>query len=106
MVQDVIEEMGSVCPQFSWGGANYFIVPGSAMFNQPLRSGGFTQMYDFTCLTTVSQFGGPPATTLMKTMLNTGPLTYLGVQYKIENVEILSGATMLRIVCNSLNQNV
>jgi hypothetical protein len=74
------------------------------MMNQPLRAGGFSQIYDLAFSAVVSQFGNQPIATLVQQMLNT-PIVYLGLKYKIEYVHILTGATIITVACNSLNQN-
>lgn len=100
-------EQGGACPVLTWGGNDYKILPGSVMQNKPLREGGFSSAFDFSCLLVASQFftvAIPDVTTLKNALFNS-PFTYLGDSYKFVNVHILSGGTLLRIEANALNQN-
>ena len=103
-LNSLMAEQGDACPTFNWQGTDYKILPGSAMYNQPLRDGGFSQVYDLAFTTTIAQFGNSNPASLKDSMLNT-QFTYLGALYKITNVHILAGATMISIEANSLNQN-
>ena len=91
------------CPQFSWAGKVYTIVPNSVMSRRPLQYGGFTQDADlrFSCL--IAQFG-LSGIVLKNTMLQT-QMGYLGELYKVTSVDILPGGLTAVINCDSLYQN-
>jgi hypothetical protein len=99
-------EMGADCPTVNVLGADFQVIPGSAMFNQPLRDGGFSQMYDLGFTLLVAQFSAlnlsPPG---VRDALLNEQMTYLGTAYRINNVHILAGATILAIEAVSLNQS-
>lgn len=100
-------EQGAACPQFKWNGQWYKILPGSAQNNYPLRSGGFSFAFDLKFTAVVSQFLNQKITDagiLAKTLANT-PMLYLGQNWKIQNVTILAGATLIQVEANSKNQN-
>lgn len=100
-------EQGNACPQFFWLNKWWKILPGSAENNYPLRSGGFSYMFDLKFTIVVSQFLSATildAPGLVKAMSNTG-FQYLGQDWKFMSGKILTGATMADMMANSKNQN-
>lgn len=99
-------EMGDDCPKFGWNGGNWNVIPGTAAYNQPLRLGGFTQVYDLSFNVLFSQFcpGIATAEILMAQLLNS-EFTYRGVDYKIVAVDVMAGGAQIKVSANALNQN-
>ena len=96
--------MGADCPTASIAGKVYNVLPGSAAYNSPLRDGGFTQIYDLTITLLVSQFG-LSVPDLSALLLAPAIVIYTGVSYKVANIHVLPGATLVRLALNSLNEN-
>lgn len=103
-------EQGGDCPTMVWNNLTWNILPGSVMQNAALRAGGFSTAFDFSFVIVVQQFvaanlsGVFDAPSLVQALLNK-EIDYLGQGYKVANVHILSGATLLRVEANALNQN-
>lgn len=78
------------------------------MLQAPLRSGGFSNAYDLSFSAAVSTFQNVAATVTALRTIMLGPqrvMSYLGISYKIESVDILAGGQVVKITANSLNQN-
>lgn len=99
-------EQGDACPIVHILGGDYKALPGSAMLNKPLRDGGFSSMFDLSFTIVASQFftdAIPDKPALVNALYNSR-MKYLGESYKVVNVHVKTGATMLEINANSLNQ--
>lgn len=105
-LSDYQQEQIEACPVVNLLGANRLVSPGSWVDNRPLRAGGVGFAFDVSFVVIVSQMIGgtiPNLAVLLKQLANC-PFTYLGDNFKVSKFDILSGATMLRIEGNSLNQ--
>lgn len=93
------------CPQFTWNGQTWNMLPGSARTNQPLSSGGFSMDYDLKFDVTLSTFLAVAASAqLLKNLMLNTIMVYLGDTYKIETVNIHPGGLSLSIQANAYAQ--
>lgn len=102
-IQKLQDEQGDACPTFQWKNKTWKMLPGSAENNYPLRSGGFSYLFDLKFTIIVSQFG-MDAVTLVESLCNTR-FQYLGQDWKFVKGNILTGATLVDMMSNSANQN-
>jgi len=99
-------ELGAACPSIVMRGVTYNGIPGSAMNNRPLRSGGVGYAFDLSLDFPIAEFIPSVAAnpnSLSAFFANT-PFVYLGQNYKVWNIHFLSGATVVRIQANSANE--
>lgn len=105
---DFIGELGADCPTCTIpaAGTLYNIVPGSAMYNKPLREGGFSQMFDLSLDLPLAQFltGSVTSITALYSLLLNNTLLYLGITYKVAHCDVSAGTAILTIHANSVNQ--
>ena len=81
-------------------------MPNAADLKKSLAVSGWGFDFQLVLFATVDQFaqnGYATADTLVEAMLQT-PMQYLGEDFKIEGVKILTGGTIIVIGANSLNQ--
>ena len=98
------KRLGDDCPEITWNGEDYPLVPGSAALRKDLGSGGFKMNADLAADVLVSSFPFLDAPTLKNAMLQTA-LVYLGDVYKVEAVTIYPGGLQVRLEANALAQN-
>jgi hypothetical protein len=102
----VAAESGAAQPVIVWNGKNYVIFPNKFEAAQPLRSGGYSWMFDGKFTAPVAQFLNaqfPNVVALKAAMYNT-LFTYLGETYKVQMINILTGGTMIEVVSNAFSQ--
>jgi hypothetical protein len=93
---------GDACPWFSWKGPDGLVVrvsilPGSLVRGKDLGAGGFKLRADLRFVVVASDLPDP------------GPepqqtIEYLGKPLRIDTIETLAGATLLRFECNDAYQ--
>lgn len=105
-------EQGNACPQITWGGVNYLLLPGTAMRQKELAMGGFNLNADFVFTALVSTFlnataNGAVVTDAgsLKSAFLQSPFTYLGDIYKGVNVWLLAGGLQIHVEANSISQD-
>jgi len=99
-------ESGAAQPVIVWNGKTFSIFPNLAENQQVLGSGGFSNAFVFNFTAVAVQFftaAFPDVTSLAAAMVNTY-FGYLGGQYKVTEVKILSGGTVIGVVGNAAAQ--
>ena len=94
------------CPVFTWDGVDWLTIPNAADLKRNLSIGGFSIDFNLILFATADQFaqaGYATADAVAEAMLDT-PLQYLGENFKVESVKVLTGATIIVIGCNALDQ--
>lgn len=99
-------ELGAACPFITMRAVKYFIIPNAAMNNRPLRAGGIGYAFDLQLDFPIAQFIPSVAAdpNCLSSFLANTPFLYLGQNYKVWMVHFLSGATVVRIGANALNE--
>ena len=87
------QRLTGACPQFTWDDTNWLAMPNAADLKKSLAVSGWGFDFQLVLFATVDQFaqnGYATADTLVEAMLQT-PMQYLGEDFKIEGVKILTG---------------
>lgn len=101
------DRLGDACPVIRWNGNDYRIIPDSASRRADLAPGGFQLNADlvFEALTETFLGGSIADATALKTAILQRKISYLGDDYKVDDVRIRPGGLQVRLECSSLGQN-
>ena len=107
LLQKSIGHDGDKCPQITWGGVAYNIVPRSAVLKQDLAIGGFSPVFTLRFTARVADFAN--GTTIQtiddvcEAMLNR-QIVYQGENYKVTSASAEPGGFLFTVEANALNE--
>lgn len=101
------DRLSDSCPTIRWNGQDYRIVPDSASRRSDLAPGGFQLNADlqFEALTETFLSDSITDAAALKNAILQRKITYLGDDYKVDDVRIRPGGLQIRFECSSLGQN-